>query len=173
MRTRPGRTCWPWTPKKGFAAIRYLSDDPPAALRLAQRRGEARSARDTKVVAGLIEKPRISRSAEGEEASKAPTPLAPAAINQPRRGVREIPDSPEVRAWPASAWSVGVIGGAARLCVVIACVRSGRLRSWSGLALQAHGRCWRVALPAGLPWQVRADRGCGGAVQPIIGINKK
>jgi WD40 repeat protein len=81
--------------KKGFAAIRYLSADPDAALRLVTAGVKPVASPDPKVVAGLIEKLGSSEFAEREGASKDLTELAPAVLDQLRAAGKS--DSPEVR----------------------------------------------------------------------------
>lgn len=83
--------------KKGFAAIRYLSADPPAALRLITTRVKPIATVDPKAVTVLIEKLGSSEFAEREAASKELATLAPAAVDQLRQAIGKS-DSPEVRA---------------------------------------------------------------------------
>jgi hypothetical protein len=83
--------------KMGFAAIRYLSADPPAAPRLIAAGVKPIVAVDHKAVAVLIEKFGASEFAEREAVSKELATLAPAAVDQLREVVGKS-DSPEVRA---------------------------------------------------------------------------
>jgi hypothetical protein len=83
--------------KKGFAAIRYLSADPPAAHRLITAVVKPIVAVEPKAMAALIEKLGSSEFAEREAASKELATLAPAAVDQLREAIGKS-DSPEVRA---------------------------------------------------------------------------
>jgi len=83
--------------KKGFAAIRYLSADPPAALRFVTAGVKPVTPVAPKVVAGLIEKLGSAEFTEREAASKELAALAPAVSDQLRAAVGKS-DSPEVRA---------------------------------------------------------------------------
>ena len=83
--------------KKGFAAIRYLSADPPAALRFVTAGVKPVGPVDPKIIADLIKKLDSAEFAEREAASKELAALAPSAIDQIRAAAGKS-DSPEVRA---------------------------------------------------------------------------
>ncbi|QJW94103.1 WD40 repeat domain-containing protein [Frigoriglobus tundricola] len=83
--------------KKGFAAIRYLAADPPAAVRFVTAGVKPAAPVDPQVVAGLIEKLGSAEFAERERASKELAALAPAVPDQLRAAVGKS-DSQEVRA---------------------------------------------------------------------------
>ena len=82
--------------RKGFAAIRYLSTDPTAALKFITDRVEPLAPADPKILAALIGKLGSSDFAEREGASKELTALAPTAATQVREAAGKS-DVPEVR----------------------------------------------------------------------------
>ncbi|AMV27757.1 ECF RNA polymerase sigma factor SigE [Gemmata sp. SH-PL17] len=82
--------------RKGFAAIRYLSADSAAALKLITDRVKPSAPVDPKIVTGLIAKLGSSDFTERERASKELTELALSAAMQ-LRDAAEKSDVPEVR----------------------------------------------------------------------------